>query len=454
MSQGFTRGVPIDTDPTLSLDSDLVVPSQKAIKAYVDNQDALLVSNVTATAPLTSSGGTTPVISTSMTTDKLIGRGSAGTGVMEEITLGTGLDLAATTLNVGNIDLATLSVTETTARLDNWTPSGWPGSTANVIKVIALTANYVDKVQIISGLTGGTGGKIVTITNSSTDNLVILELNSTNSLAANRFRGFGRDAYFLFPGDDVTFLYNGALWSQFSGNMKNGFNLFDDMGGPNHVGTGVNTSYFGEAGFGLASGTGALVRNETGMTNSIGTIGFTTGTLATGFAKIVMNGRGGTGFGTTTTQYNQFAVVTRLRLESLPTALQDFRFQTGLTANSNSLSPSITGLMGWYCTSANANWKCYAANTSGTLVSDTVSGLPIVLNADIVLATYHPNPQGDTVFVYSSDGGMTYTVDSRFVRVSSNYGGAPVIGLVKTVGITSVTADVDYIGLAIKGPRI
>ncbi len=36
MSQGFTRGVPIDTDSTLSLDSDLVVPSQKAIKTYVD----------------------------------------------------------------------------------------------------------------------------------------------------------------------------------------------------------------------------------------------------------------------------------------------------------------------------------------------------------------------------------------------------------------------------------
>jgi hypothetical protein len=36
MSQGFTRGVPIDTDPNLALDSDLVVPSQKAVKDYVD----------------------------------------------------------------------------------------------------------------------------------------------------------------------------------------------------------------------------------------------------------------------------------------------------------------------------------------------------------------------------------------------------------------------------------
>jgi hypothetical protein len=37
MAQGSTKGVPIDTDNTLFLDSDLVVPSQKAIKTYVDN---------------------------------------------------------------------------------------------------------------------------------------------------------------------------------------------------------------------------------------------------------------------------------------------------------------------------------------------------------------------------------------------------------------------------------
>jgi hypothetical protein len=57
------------------------------------------VTDVTATSPITSSGGTAPVISTSMATNKLIGRYSANTGVMEEITVGTGLSLSAGTLN-------------------------------------------------------------------------------------------------------------------------------------------------------------------------------------------------------------------------------------------------------------------------------------------------------------------------------------------------------------------
>jgi hypothetical protein len=45
MSQGFTKGTPIDTDHTLSLNSDIVVPSQKAVKSYLTaNYQPVLVS--------------------------------------------------------------------------------------------------------------------------------------------------------------------------------------------------------------------------------------------------------------------------------------------------------------------------------------------------------------------------------------------------------------------------
>jgi hypothetical protein len=38
MAQGTTKGVPIDTDPLLTADSDLLVPSQKAVKTYAQPQ--------------------------------------------------------------------------------------------------------------------------------------------------------------------------------------------------------------------------------------------------------------------------------------------------------------------------------------------------------------------------------------------------------------------------------
>lgn len=57
------------------------------------------VTGVTAVGPITSSGGTAPVISTSMATNRLIGRTGIGTGVMEEITVGTGLSLSGGTLS-------------------------------------------------------------------------------------------------------------------------------------------------------------------------------------------------------------------------------------------------------------------------------------------------------------------------------------------------------------------
>lgn len=67
------------------------------------------VSSVSAIAPLNSSGGLSPIISTSVATNKLIGRATIGTGVMEEITLGSNLSFTGTTLNASGGGITTLN---------------------------------------------------------------------------------------------------------------------------------------------------------------------------------------------------------------------------------------------------------------------------------------------------------------------------------------------------------
>lgn len=67
MSQGFTKGVPIDIDPTLSANSNLLVPSQFAVRTYVTNQIAAggggggvpTSRTIGTTAPLTGGGDLT-----------------------------------------------------------------------------------------------------------------------------------------------------------------------------------------------------------------------------------------------------------------------------------------------------------------------------------------------------------------------------------------------------------
>lgn len=98
---------------TLADNSDLVAPTQKAVKTYADTKKT-----------------------DSMSTGKLLGRSTAGTGVIEEITLGSNLSFSGTTLNAtsgsGGISRTITSIS---------TPTN-AGSTASV-----------DYVYLVSGTT-------------------------------------------------------------------------------------------------------------------------------------------------------------------------------------------------------------------------------------------------------------------------------------------------------------
>ena len=97
------------------------------LSQWVEDRFALLPeTDITAVAPLTSTGGPDAVVSTSMNTDRLIGRGTAGIGVMEEITLGTNLSLTGNVLNAAGGGGGGGTVTDNGDRTFTFTPTVGP----------------------------------------------------------------------------------------------------------------------------------------------------------------------------------------------------------------------------------------------------------------------------------------------------------------------------------------
>ena len=207
-----------------------------------NNKGSGTITSVTATTPITSSGGVTPVISTSIATNRLVGRGTAGTGAMEEIILGTNLSLTGTTLNAtGGGAGGVTSVSGTLNRID---------SSGGTTPIIDISATYVGQTSITTlgtistGIWNGTtiavanGGTGVTTSTGSGNNVLsisptlvtpilgsasatALTFTSTavSGLTINRLTTAQRQALTPVSGDVVydttigtTCTYNGTFW--------------------------------------------------------------------------------------------------------------------------------------------------------------------------------------------------------------------------------------------------
>jgi hypothetical protein len=119
MAQGTTKGVPIDTDPLLANDSDLLVPSQKAIKTYVDT--GLLTKQGALTLTTTGTSGASTLISNILNIPTYTLSGLGGWGITGNAGTTAGTNFIGTTdaidfvQKANNRSLLRLSATNATA---------------------------------------------------------------------------------------------------------------------------------------------------------------------------------------------------------------------------------------------------------------------------------------------------------------------------------------------------
>ena len=251
MSQGFTKGTPIDTDPTLSLNSDIVVPSQAAVVAYVASQvSAGGVTNVTASAPILSSGGATPDISIPVATTLVDGYLSA---------------VDWSTFN-GKADLASPAFTGAPTA-----PTAASGTNTTQIATTAFVQTAVQQSSSLVGVfgDGGSGNATITGSISLTSDAYYndLTISGAGSIFLNGYRLFVRGILDISNAGSLAIHNNG-----FIGDSATGVTAGNNSGGTTvgRGGYGVTTTgwYSGGTGSNVAYRGGNGGAGATANTNN------------------------------------------------------------------------------------------------------------------------------------------------------------------------------------------
>lgn len=349
------------------------------------------------------------------------------------------------TISSGNVDLSEISVTTSNAREDNYAPTGWPGASTNVTKVIRIETTNTNNITSISGLTSGAAGKTLTIVNSSANGMLILEHESTSSTAANRFSLNQNSTYFLLPNRIITFIYTGSRWTQMTLSNVGGFDLYDEMtnGQQQYTGTHVSNLYNW-----VTSPNSNAIRSEGAQNEQLGVIGFTTLTSATSSMRAAMGTRTDTGgFITSASPKPVFSLI-KLKLPVAPTVAQDFEAFFGFTNSTTTTTTS--GGYWWYlptAASGNTFWQNVSTNNTGSSANIVNTTLAASTITDIYLGVFFTGNTGDCIFIFSTNG-ITYSIGSKFGYTSGNYEGKPFFGMNKTVGTTARLILVDSAGIS------
>jgi hypothetical protein len=218
--------------------------------------------------------------STSLTNEKILieGPGLSLDEFGDKLVINT--SLTSTEFVWINFDMTDPSYTAIT----NWNPFEFDtGFKATSIRITGLEANAYP--SIISGLTGGTNGRIVFITNITPNFPIIFENNSTKCPYSCRFTFSMGEAFFLSSRGTLSLIYDGdsQSWKElYPVSRESMFDFYDDF---NYRST--NTYGSSNYGNGLAGRvySGGGVYGLTGFGDSSSVI-FFKGTAAPGFGVI------------------------------------------------------------------------------------------------------------------------------------------------------------------------
>lgn len=275
-------------------------------------------------------------------------------GTTKRITVGSIVDLAVHPAS----SFALTAITDSpSADTNDYNPTNWDGTEPAKASVIRMTPTIS---ILLTGLTGGTSGRVVTIVNATDPSaassvMVLIPNESTASTAANRFATGDRMPLWLLGGDSASFIYDSttARWRTMNDFVPFGvrrFTVYDEATIATSGGTGSFIS--------SVSGTGATCQAGTYLYTSatqkpLGAIQCDTGTVATNRAGVMMAGSTSTGI---VPGQGQALFLARLAVEVLSNGTDRYQIYAGFHDGLAGTSPT-DGIYWLYDDATSAIWR-------------------------------------------------------------------------------------------------
>ena len=344
----------------------------------------------------------------------------------------------------GNIKANQLHYNVITANIstnqNDFSPAGW--NDTNPGKAVTIDVSGSSSLKI-TGLAGGSQGRIAIIRNVAPDRLLILEDQSASSTATNRFDF--RNTVFLIPNGSIHLIYDegSARWEPLGSSANIGYNgffdQFDDfMGGFSTVNGSLGTWGSAVSGGAASISTSSYLQNTT--ERPLGIMDASTGTAPNGRAHI-----GSPSSASIQPGYGQAIMLSRVAPQQRATpATQNSQIYVGWHDAVGSARVTDGVYWAYNTGSSGTNW---AATVSSASVSSSISasGLTVDLNY-IWLGIYVNSQWSRATYFYSTDS-TTWNIATEISASTSISGSQTGFGVTinKTVGTTAHLVAVDFL---------